>query len=169
MAKTTNHSNGSSNGTKGHTKYLEDHFNYTSWRMTPVSIVYLEEVARKLVVWVKSAVAGEIKTICIAQFRHTIGVDRQTWNRWLKYSKVLSDANEFAKEVIAARRLEGMIDSSKGWREKPLMFLQHLFDPEFDEANKYHSDLRKQEKAEADAASAFLIASGLRRANDETK
>src|SRR5207249_8710549 len=133
---------GAGKATNSHSRFIEDNFCFKTWRMRPVSIDYLERLAKQLMDWFNTA--DDLKKIKINQFLELNGINWQSYLRWLDKCPLLKETNDYVTGLIGNLREQKLLDKKDGWNERPLMFVHHLYCSKWDAANKYHSDLKKQ-------------------------
>jgi hypothetical protein len=94
----------------------------------------------------------------VAPFHLKKGISHINWRRLCKVYQELADALEIALDVIGERRNKGAM----GWEghtkldANTVNFVQHLYHPDWKEANAYH-DERKKDIAKEETTSSELL------------
>lgn len=116
-----------------------------AFKVIPVSESIVEEWAEELEKWVKK----NPKAKTITEFIRFKGINRSTFYNLIKKHQCLADAHENAMRELGERLWGDAVDRKADW--KAVQFMLHTYAPEFELANKYHSDLKKQEEEAARA------------------
>lgn len=70
-------------------------------------------------------------------------ITEATWNKWRNRWPWFHEGAARMRRIIGMRREKGMI--YKGMDREVVKYMQHMYDPEYDEANKYWAALKNQE------------------------
>lgn len=107
----------------------------------PVTQRVADKWAEELEQWVKDN--PEAKTI--TQFIRQKEITRSNYYDLMKRHTSLATANENALRELGERLWGNAVDKKADW--KPVHHMLHTYAPEFDQANKYHADLKKEVEA----------------------
>jgi len=119
--------------------WIEEYRDCFGWKMIPVTQLFLEKFSADLVNWARL----DDNAYRVTQFLGDKGVPRDTFYDWCKKHPIMEAARKQAMMFLADRREIGAL--KKQLDPKMVMFTQHLYDPEWKQADKYHADLKTDE------------------------
>lgn len=124
---------------KGKVKVLEEYLNTKDWQKYPLTGSKLHDLAIRLVEWSKN----DPKALKLAQFASMNDIEYATLLTWANRYDVMKTAFSIAKSNIGARRET----ESKSLLILPELIIKsmHVYDPAWDEINKYHADLKSKD------------------------
>ncbi|TET06207.1 hypothetical protein E3J79_02555 [Candidatus Dependentiae bacterium] len=117
------------------------HHMYTGKQM-PISDAFFERLAIDLTNWAKN----DKQAINLHQFTLKMGIPWNSFCRWSQTKEPLKRVYDDVKLMLATRREVGMLYGKM--KERPIMYTMHRYDPDWDEADKRWSDLKKKEREE---------------------
>lgn len=130
------------------TVVLDFYMDYTDFREKPVSENFVKRIAHELIVWAKE----NPKAYKISPFFKNKGINYTTTQRWRDKFPEFQEAYTFAKEIIGDRREELMFEGKL--REKPVMFGQGQFCPEW---KKQETENREALKDDGFESTQFIV------------
>jgi len=113
--------------------------NMHTFRKTPVKIDYLELLAKELVEW-----ATTEKPLILTIFYDERGIHSDVLARWMKRSKKLKQAHQFAKRVIGSRRELGALN--KTLDSGIVARTMAMYNKDWKNLEEWRSNLRKTEE-----------------------
>lgn len=128
-------------------KFSDDFFRI---RKTPYSDASLDRLARQMIAWVLHSPDNVVfqEFLVMKQMQYKVLAD------FMRRSESLRAAKEFAMMVIGVNREKGAI--FKRLDGNVIKQMQHRYDPEWKEAEKYHNDLKIQ-VAESEVPDTVII------------
>jgi len=130
-------------------RHSDDYLNLHTMKLQPVSIEWLEILAKDLVEW---AINDE-KALKLTAFYTNRGICSDTLARWLRRSKILNTSHKFAKMVIGNRREVGAL--TKKFDATLVMRSMAVYDKEWKDLEEWRSDLKNKE--EEQKAASFVV------------
>jgi len=114
-------------------------------RQMPISDSFFEKLAIDFTNWAKD----DNKALIVSQFPLSKGIPVKSFMRWCKTKKLLKDAYEDVKHIIATRREVGMLTGEL--KEKSNMYMMHRYDNDWDKADHRWSEInaKAQENAQS--------------------
>lgn len=121
--------------------WMEDYLDCFTFRMKPVSQMFLERIAKELIEWAEK----DEDAIKFSQFYAPKRIPRDTFFSWLKKYPVMQQARGIAEAFIANRRELNTL--KKKYDPSTNNFMMHYYDPEWKEASKYHAELKSKNES----------------------
>jgi hypothetical protein len=140
MAKSTKSSTAIQNKTKRVNGSIKDYDMVFSFREYPTSDAYIEDKALRLLQWVEDK-----DTLIIGEFLEEIKCHPWTWAKWLKRSKILSEAYCYAKMCVGNHRERGAL--TRKLSEATILQSMPIYNEDWQELREWSARLRdiKQE------------------------
>jgi len=123
----------------------ETYVNIRSQRTVPVTMEYIAMLAQELVKF-----GDKADSIKMAQFYNPLGIERKTFYDWVARYENLRSSYLHARESIGIRREINIINKAGDYNSAPTMYMMHKYDPEWDEADRRWTDLKKPEAVVVD-------------------
>lgn len=130
------------------TVVIDHYMDYLDFREKPVSLNFIKKLGLELIQWSKE----NPKAYKVSPFFKNKGINYTTTQRWRDRFPEFQDAYDFAKEIIGDRREELMFEGKL--REKPIMFGQGQFCPEW---KKQETENREALKDDGNEGTKFII------------
>lgn len=119
-------------------KATEEYWCFFDQCHKPVSDKIINHIADDLIRWARD----DDEAFKLSQFWVKRGIDRKTFYRFLKRSKTLEAARDFALQCISNRREVGAIMGK--YPEKTVMPYMAMFDPDHKAFVQWKNDLKKE-------------------------
>ena len=107
--------------------------------LKPMSIPMLNKIANELVEWAKN----DDKALSISAFHARMDIAPGTWDRWIKNSPVLEEAQEIARLHIGLRRESGAILGK--YNAATIMPYMSMFKKEYKDHAEWRASLNKDQ------------------------
>lgn len=138
--KTTKPSTAKKATTKQPYRHCDDYLNMHTFKNTPISIDWLERLAKELIDWARN----DKTALKLTRFYTNKGIASDTVARWRKRSKAFDKAHRFAKGIIGDRREDGGL--TKKLDSSIVQKTMAMYDSGWKELEIWRSELRRLEQ-----------------------
>ena len=86
------------------------------------------------------------RAVKLGQFFRLKGINKRQWEHLCATNQVVKDAHEAMLEALGDRRELNMLEGK--YKEHSNMYVMHNYDEDWDKANKYHDQRKREQNAE---------------------
>lgn len=117
---------------------FDEYRNMNTFRIYPVTVEYIEQVALELIEWAKD----DCRALKISQFFTRQGISTTTVKKWRDKSPVFDEAYVYAKQIIGDRRETGAIENE--YDSGMIRSSMPIYDDEWKMNEEWRSKLKDQ-------------------------